>query len=43
MGIKLVGITQSKTMRELSAIFRICLTQEDLELIRFWGVSGNNC
>ena len=21
-------------------IFRICLPQEDLELIRFWGVSG---
>ena len=24
-------------------IFRVCLPQEDLELIRFWGVSGNNC
>ena len=24
-------------------IFRICLPQEDLELVRFWGVSGNNC
>ena len=24
-------------------IFRICLPQEDLGLIRFWGVSGNNC
>ena len=24
-------------------IFRICLPKDDLELIRFLGVSGNNC
>ena len=24
-------------------IFRVYLPKEDLELIRFWGVSGNNC
>ena len=24
-------------------IFGVCLPQQGLELIRFWGVSGNNC
>ena len=24
-------------------IFRVYLPQEDLELLRFWGVSGKNC
>ena len=28
---------------EFHLIFRVCLPQEDIELIRFWGVSSNNC
>ena len=29
--------------RDFNQIFRICLSQKDLEWIRFWGVFSKNC
>ena len=37
-GIKFVGVSQPKPLHGFSKIFKICLPQENLELIRFWGV-----
>ena len=39
-GIKLVGVPQPNLCTGFHQIFRVCLPQEDLELIRFGGVSG---
>ena len=41
--LQFVGVPQTKPLHGFHQIFRICLPQDDLELIRFWGVSGNNC
>ena len=42
VGAKLLGIPQSKPIHGFSPTFKnICLPQEDQELIKFLGVSGN--
>ena len=41
--LKFVGFPQTKPLHRFSPNFQGSLPQEDLELIRFWGVSGNNC
>ena len=38
--LKFVGVPQPKPRMDFHQIFRICLPQEDVELIRFLGVSG---
>ena len=38
--IKLVGVSQLNPCTDFHQIFRVYLPQEDLELIRFWGVSA---
>ena len=42
-GIKLAGVPQPITIHECPQIFRICLSQEDLELIRFLGYLTTAC
>ena len=36
-GLKFVGVLQTKLLHSFSSNFRVCLPQEDLELIRFSG------
>ena len=38
-----MSVLQAKPMYGFSPNLRICLTQEYLGLIMFWGVSGNDC
>ena len=42
MGIKACGLGIN-SYTDFHQIFRVCLPQEDLELISFLGVSGKNC
>ena len=42
-GIKLVGVSQYKPMYVFLLNLKVSLSQEGLELIKFWGVSGHNC
>ena len=43
VGIMLVGVPQPKSMHGFSPNFKVMYHHKDLELIRFWRVSGNNC
>ena len=40
---KLVGAPQPRPMHGFSPNFQGMFTKKHLELIKFWGVSGNNC
>ena len=42
-GINLVGVPQTKPCSDFYQTFRISQPPKDLELIRFWAVSSNNC
>ena len=41
--LNLVGDQQTKHMHTFHQTFRTCLPPKDLELIRFWVVTCNNC
>ena len=42
-GLKVWVFHSLNPFTDFNQTFRVCLTQEDLEVIRFWVVSGNNC
>ena len=42
-GIKLLDVPQPKPLHGFSPNFKGIVPHKDLELIRFWGESGNNC
>ena len=41
--LNFVGVPQPKPMHGFSPNFQDMFTQEDLELIMFWGIFGHNC